>query len=106
MRTIILTEKQIKNAIDNVIAEQTIQRTETRKPASLPPINIPYKFPSGYWMPTQQLVSQVTTALAPVIEFIKKYQSQKIEVSIQAGESQVTNADNEPSSKNKGKGGT
>ena len=104
MRTIILTEKQIKNAIDNVIAEQTIQRTETRKPASLPPINIPYKFPSGYWMPTQQLVSQVTTALSPVIEFIKKYQSQKIEVSIQAGESQVTNADNEPTSKNKGKG--
>jgi len=104
MRTIILTEKQIKNAIDNVIAEQTIQRTETRKAESLPPINIPYKFPSGYWMPTQQLVSQVTTALTPVIEFIKKYQSQKIEVSIQAGESQVTNADNEPTSKNKGKG--
>jgi hypothetical protein len=104
MRTIILTEKQIKNAIDNVIAEQTIQRTETRKAESLPPINIPYKFPSGYWMPTQELISQVTTALTPVIEFIKKYQSQKIEVSIQAGESQVTNADNEPTSKNKGKG--
>ncbi len=104
MRTIILTEKQIKNAIDNVIAEQTIQRTESRKAESLPPINIPYKFPSGYWMPTQELISQVTTALTPVIEFIKKYQSQKIEVSIRAGESQVTNADNEPTSKNKGKG--
>jgi len=104
MRTIILTEKQIKSAIDSVISEQTIVKNETRTPASLPPINIPYKFPSGYWMPTQQLVAQVTTALTPIIEFIKKYQSQKIEVSIQAGESQVTNADNEPTSKNKGKG--
>jgi hypothetical protein len=103
MRTIILTEKQIKSAIDKVVSEQKIVRNEVRKPASLPPINIPYKFPAGYWMPTQQLVSQVTTALTPVIDFIKKYQSQKIEVSIQAGESQVTNADNEPKSKNKGK---
>lgn len=103
MKKIILLEGQVKKVIDKLINEQTIQRTETRTPASLPPINIPYKFPAGYWMPTQQLVSQVTTALTPVIEFIKKYQSQKIEVSIQAGESQVTNADNEPSSKNKGK---
>lgn len=104
MKRIILLEGQVKRVIDNIIKEQTIQRTETRTAASLPPINIPYKFPSGYWMPTQQLVSQVTAALTPVIEFIKKYQSQKIEVSIQAGESQVTNADNEPTSKNKGKG--
>lgn len=104
MKKIILLEGQVKRVIDNIIKEQTIQRTETRTAASLPPINIPYKFPSGYWMPTQQLVSQVTAALTPVIEFIKKYQSQKIEVSIQAGESQVTNADNEPTSKNKGKG--
>jgi hypothetical protein len=103
MKRIILTEEQIRNVIDSVISEQTIVRNETRKPASLPPINIPYKFPAGYWMPTEQLVSQVTNALTPVIEFIKKHQSQKIEVSIQAGESQVTNADNEPTSKNKGK---
>jgi hypothetical protein len=103
MKKIILLEEQVKKVIDKIIKEQTIQKTETRTPSSLPPINIPYRFPSGYWMPTQQLVSQVTTTLTPVIEFIKKHQSQKIEVSIQAGESQVTNADNEPTSKNKGK---
>ena len=102
MKRIVLSEQQLKNVIDKILSEQTIVRNETRKPASLPPINIPYKFPSGYWMPTQQLVSQVTNALTPVIEFIKKHQSQKIEVSIQAGESKVTNADNEPTSKNKG----
>jgi hypothetical protein len=102
MKRIVLSEQQLKNVIDKILSEQTIVRNETRKPASLPPINIPYKFPAGYWMPTQQLVSQVTNALTPVIEFIKKYQSQKIEVSIQAGESKVTNADNEPTSKNKG----
>lgn len=103
MKTIILTERQIKTAIDNIISEQTIVRNEKRTPASLPPINIPYKFPAGYWKPTEQLVSQVTTALTPVIDFIRKHQSQKIEVSIQAGESLVTNSDNEPSSKNRGK---
>ena len=103
MRTIILTEKQIKNAIDRVIVEQSIVRNEKRTAESLPPINIPYKFPSGYWMPTKELVTQVTTSLNPIIEFLKKHQSQKINVTIQAGESQVTNADNEPTSKNKGK---
>jgi hypothetical protein len=103
MRTIILTEKQIKSAIDRVIVEQSIVRNEKRTAESLPPINIPYKFPSGYWMPTKELVTQVTTSLNPIIEFLKKHQSQKINVTIQAGESQVTNADNEPTSKNKGK---
>jgi len=103
MKTLILTERQIRNVIDGVISEQTVVRNEVRKPASLPPINIPYKFPSGYWLPTKDLVSQVTNSLNPVIEFIRQHQSQKIEVSIQAGESQVTNADNEPTSKNKGK---
>lgn len=103
MKRIILTEKQIKSVINNVISEQTIVKNETRTPTSLPPITIPYKFPSGLWMPTQGLVTQVTDALNPVIEFIKKYQSQKIKVTIQAGESQVTNADNEPKSENKGK---
>jgi hypothetical protein len=103
MKTIILSESQVKNVIGRILTEQTIVRNEVRKPASLPPINIPYKFPAGYWLPTKNLISQVTNSLDPIIEFIRQHQSQKIEVSIQAGESQVTNADNEPSSKNKGK---
>ena len=103
MKTIILSESQVKNVIGRILTEQTVVRNEVRKPASLPPINIPYKFPAGYWLPTKDLISQVTNSLDPIIEFIRQHQSQKIEVSIQAGESQVTNVDNEPSSKNKGK---
>ena len=103
MKTVIISESQVKNVIDRILSEQTVVRNEVRKPASLPPINIPYKFSSGFWLPTKDLVSQVTNSLNPVIEFIRQHQSQKIEVSIQAGESQVTNVDNEPTSKNKGK---
>jgi hypothetical protein len=83
-----------------IIGEQQVIKTQTVKPQSLPPINIEYKFPSGLWMPTQQLVSEVSNKLIPVIDFINKFKNQKIEITVQAMESQVTNADNEPKSQN------
>jgi hypothetical protein len=103
MKKIILNEEQVKRIIEQVISEQEMVSTQKITPESLPPIVIPYKFKSGFWMPTPELSQQVSTLLKPTIDFIQKHQNQKISITIEAGESQVTNADNEPTSKNKGK---
>jgi hypothetical protein len=103
MKKIILNEEQVKRIIEQVISEQEIVSTQKIIPESLPPIVIPYKFKSGFWVATPELIQQVSTLLTPTINFIQKHQNQKILITIEAGESQVTNADNEPFSKNKGK---
>lgn len=93
----------IKKVAKRVVTEQQYITTKTVKPVSLPPIEIPYKFKAGFWKPTTQLEKLIVSKLNPVLDFIKKYQNQKIEIMIRAMESQVTNYDNEPSSPNKGK---
>jgi hypothetical protein len=103
MKKILLNEDQVKRIISQVISEQETVITQKITAESLPPIVIPYKFKSGFWMQTPELIQQVATLLTPTINFIQKHQNQKILITIEAGESQVTNADNEPSSKNKGK---
>jgi hypothetical protein len=103
---IVITENQLKSLLhkrDKFLNEQEVITTTTVKPVDLPPIEIPYKFKAGYWKGTPELASLVAERMRPVIDFIKKYQNQKIEISIKAMESQVTNFDNEPSSPNKGK---
>ena len=87
MKKILLNEEQVKRIISQVISEQEMVTTQKITAESLPPIIIPYKFKSGFWMQTPELIQQVASLLTPTINFIQKHQNQKILITIEAGES-------------------
>jgi len=89
MKTVILTEGQIKNLIDGVINEQNENKTETIT------VNFGAIWPMGKWKLTPQQSSQITDELVKIVNFINQHKGSKITIQLEAGESKVTNKDNE-----------
>jgi hypothetical protein len=89
MRTVILTESQLKKVIDGVISEQNESRTESIT------VNFGALWPMGKWKLTQQQTSQISDELVKIVNFINQNKGSKITIQLEAGESQVTNKDNE-----------
>lgn len=89
MKTVILTESQLKKVIDGVINEQNESRTESIT------VNFGALWPMGKWKLTQQQSSQITDELVKIVNFINQNKGSKITIQLEAGESQVTNKDNE-----------
>ncbi len=89
MRTVILTESQLKKVIDGVINEQNESRTESIT------VNFGALWPMGKWKLTQQQTSQMSDELVKIVNFINQNKGSKITIQLEAGESQVTNKDNE-----------
>ncbi len=88
MRTVILTESQLKKVIDGVINEQNESRTESIT------VNFGALWPMGKWKLTQQQTSQMSDELVKIVNFINQNKGSKITIQLEAGESQVTNKDN------------
>lgn len=89
MKTIILTENQIRRVIDGVINEQNESKKETIT------VNFGAVWPMGKWKVTSQQASTITPKLVEIVNFITKHKGSKVTIQIEAGESQVTNSDNE-----------
>jgi hypothetical protein len=89
MRTVILTESQLKKVIDGVISEQNESRTESIT------VNFGALWPMGKWKLTQQQTSQISDELVKIVNFINQNKGSKITIQLEAGESQVTNKDTE-----------
>jgi hypothetical protein len=92
----ILSENQVRNLVNKlVINEQNGVRTES---LTIPMGSI---WPMGYWKLTPQQTNQLVPKLEQITNFINKNKGSIITIQIEAGESQVTNIDNEDSSKPK-----
>ena len=96
MKKVILTEDQIKRMVDKlVINEQNEVRTES---LTVPLGSI---WPMGYWKLTSNQISKLNPELSKITNFINKNKGSNITIQIVAGESKVTNVDNEDPSKPK-----
>jgi hypothetical protein len=95
MKKIILTEEQLKKVIDNVVNEQNGVRTESLT------VQMGSIWPMGKWKITTQQINQLTPKLEQITNFINKNRDSIVTIQIEAGESQVTNVDNESPSKPK-----
>lgn len=89
MKTVILTEEQIKKLIDDVILEQNESKKESIT------VNFGTVWPMGKWKITGQQASVITPKLVEITNFITKHKGSKVTIQIEAGESRVTNSDNE-----------
>jgi hypothetical protein len=93
MKTIILSESQVKNVIDRLLSEQTPLRTESIV------VNFDAIWPMGKWKLTPQQTEPITQKLTQIRDFINKNRGSDVTIQIEAGESQVTNRDGEDPSK-------
>lgn len=93
MRTVILTETQIRNVIDRVLSEQNSIRTEALT------VNFDAIWPMGKWKLTSQQSGPIVQKLVQITDFINKNKGSNVTIQIEAGESQVTNRDGEDPSK-------
>lgn len=89
MKTVLLTENQIRKLIDVVILEQNENKTESIT------VNFGALWPMGKWKLTPQQTSQITDELVKITNFINQHKGSKVTIQLEAGESQVTNKDNE-----------
>jgi hypothetical protein len=95
MKKIILSEEQFKRVIDNVISEQNGVRTESLT------VQMGSIWPMGMWKITTQQINQLVPKLEQITNFINKNRGSIVTIQIEAGESRVTNVDNESPSKPK-----
>jgi len=95
MKTVILLESQVKNVIDRIISEQNEVRAEALT------VNFDAVWSMGMWKLTSQQSGPIIQKLISVTDFINKNKGSAVTIQIEAGESQVTNVDNEDSSKPK-----
>ena len=93
MKTIILSESQVKNVIDKILLEQNEIRTEALT------VNFDALWPMGMWKLTSQQIGPIVEKLTQITDFINKNKGSVVTIQIEAGESQVTNVDNEDPSK-------
>jgi len=89
MKTLILTEDQIRNVIDNLINEQNENKKESLV------VNFGAVWPVGKWKLTPQQIGGVNQKLVQITDFINKHSGSKVTIQIEAGESRITNSDNE-----------
>lgn len=95
MKTIILSESQVKNVIDRILSEQNEIRTEALT------VNFDAVWAMGMWKLTSQQSGPIVQKLIQVTDFINKNKGSVVTIQIEAGESQVTNVDNEDPTKPK-----
>ena len=95
MKTVILSESQVKNVIDRILSEQNEVRTEALT------VNFDAVWAMGMWKLTQQQSSPIIQKLIEITDFINKNKGSIVTIQIEAGESQVTNVDNEDPAKPK-----
>jgi hypothetical protein len=96
MKKVILSEEQIKRMIDKlVINEQNGVRTESLT------VQMGSIWPMGMWRLTPQQIQQLIPKVTQITDFINKNRGSIVTIQIEAGESQVTNVDNEDPSKPK-----
>lgn len=93
MKTVILSESQIRNVIDRILSEQNEIRTEALT------VNFDAIWPMGKWKLTNEQSGPIVQKLISVTDFINKHKGSAVTIQIEAGESQVTNKDNEDPSK-------
>jgi uncharacterized protein Veg len=93
MKTVILSESQIRNVIDRILTEQNSVRTEALS------VNFDAIWPMGMWKLTTQQSGSIVQKLTQITDFINKNRGSNITIQIEAGESQVTNRDGEDSAK-------
>lgn len=99
-----LNEGQIKNLLSsykNSLNEQFTKNSEQgfNPQTKQQTINFGSVWPSGKWKLTQQQKSKIDPELKKIATFIVKYPTSKLTIQIEAGESKVTNYDNEQSSR-------
>jgi hypothetical protein len=87
----IFNENQLKNLVGNIISEQTQNKTKSIT------INFGSMWPMGKWKLTPQQEQKLRTELGKILSFMNKNRGSKINIQIEAGESQVTNKDTEVS---------
>jgi len=95
MKTVILLESQVKNVIDRIISEQNEVRAEALT------VNFDAVWAMGMWKLTSQQSGPIVQKLIGITDFINKNRGSVVTIQIEAGESQVTNVDNEDPSKPK-----
>jgi hypothetical protein len=96
MKKVILSEEQIKRMIDKlVINEQNGVRTESLT------VQLGSIWPMGKWRLSPQQAQQLDPKLKQITDFINKNRDSIVTIQIEAGESRVTNFDNEDPSKPK-----
>lgn len=93
MRTVILSESQVRNVIDKILSEQNSMRTESLA------VNFDAIWPMGKWKLTSQQSGPIVQKLIQITDFINKNKGSQVTIQIEAGESQVTNRDGEDPSK-------
>jgi hypothetical protein len=91
MKRIVVTEEQTKLIIGHIINEQN----EIRKEGIT--VDFGAVWPMGKWKLTGEQMAQITQKAIQITDFITKNKGSKITIQIEAGESQVTNKDNEVS---------
>lgn len=91
MKTVILTENQVKNVIDRIINEQNSAKTETLA------VDLGAAWSAGKWKMTSQQISSIDEKLRQITDFITKHKDSSVTIQIESGESQVTNYDREVS---------
>lgn len=89
MKTVILSESQVKNVIDRILSEQNGLRTEALT------VNFDAVWGMGMWKLTPQQTGPIVQKLIEVTDFINKNKGSLVTIQIEAGESQVTNRDGE-----------
>jgi hypothetical protein len=65
-------------------------------------IDLKGTFPQGYYYTSQQLSDKLYSEMTKITDILKKYQNQKLNIVVKAGESQLGNRDLEPKSPTKG----
>jgi len=96
MKKVILSENQIKKLVDKLmVTEQNEVRTES---LTVPLGSI---WPMGYWKLKVNQLNQLRPEMTKITNFISKHEGSIITIQIVAGESKVTNVDNEDPSKPK-----
>jgi hypothetical protein len=95
MKTVILSESQVKNVIDRILSEQNEVRSEALT------VNFDAVWGMGMWKLTPQQSGPIVQKLIQITEFINKNKGSVVTIQIEAGESQVTNVDNEDPTKPK-----
>lgn len=95
MKTIILTERQIKSVIDKIISEQNPKKivtgVETKtENKSFPRTPLGDLFEYGVYE-SEKVKNQILSLKPQILEFIKNSDSSSFVVNIMAGESRVTN---------------
>lgn len=93
MKTLIITESQVKNVIDKILSEQNEIRTEALT------VNFDAVWSMGKWKLTSQQAGPIVQKLIQITDFINKNKGSIVTIQIESGESQVTNFDNEDPAK-------